>query len=588
MKKRPHIFQSAMVRTLSGGFLLVIVPVLLLCSLSGYWAMQNLRTEVENSYQSNIQLISSEFSERLRQVQLLCATLFVDDEVVSLSAGSEDQVNLWKFGQFQERLKLNFSSQFFTTNVLVIFPKQDIVVSLSDGVERLEQYPSLSDLGTGGQVESTWRLRPSYRNPDSRALSHIMGYIDPSQSRPIVVIEIDENVLTNQLNDFFQENVQVQASFFIDPTGNTACRDAFDIADEGQLQALWQDYRQRAQLEPRSVNINGHKFRIVPAVLENFNCMVGIMFDEGEVLMPVTHMIWLLILILLFGTAAGIGYLFLSYRRIYAPVRRLVKGMDGVAKGDFSIQVTPAAADEIGLVTKQFNRMVSQLDTLLKERYLSEVKLKKAQYRFLQSQINPHFLYNSLFGLYNMIKSDQLDEAADLSIYLGQYYQISAQPGQQTIPLEREMENIRLYLKIHQIRMAGKLTYDCSIQPGFESFLIPSLSLQTLVENAVTHAFQKFSEPGILEVRAYTEEGFLLLRVKDNGSGLQQQKLREILQRMEQPEQDDNEIHGVENVYRRLLLMFGESAGIKIEPVTPHGTSITMCIPIKDEGAGRV
>lgn len=125
--------------------------------------------------------------------------------------------------------------------------------------------------------------------------------------------------------------------------------------------------------------------------------------------------------------------------------------------------------------------------------------------------------------------------------------------------------------------MSGRFSFSCYVQEGLEDFEIPTLSLQTIVENAMTHAFRKLNAPARVDLRACREEDSIILEVSDNGSGIPREELDAIESRLKRPENME-ELHGLQNVYFRVMTMFGKDTEFKIEPVLPHGTRVTIRI----------
>lgn len=586
MKHVREFFRSHLVRILCGGFLMVIVPVLILCIVSNFMALRNLRQEMENSYLNSIQLVAERFAERLNELQVTMAAFLINDDAVRLSSRQAEDTGLYEFVQFESPLELSFSSQFMPVNAISVFPDQGLAVSTEDGVERLSQYPGLSDLASLEEESWFWALRPSYRDPEKTCLSIVVGYVHAEQSRPIMIVEMEEKDLIDQLETLLQESIQIRSAFFVDPFGNSVRFDKSGSISDASIRALWEQVDQGAEPAALSVNEEGEHLRLVPSHIPGSNCIIGIAFNETEVLRPVLIMVWLIVFILIFSAMAAVAYLLWTFRAIYGPVQQLLSGMRRVASGDLNVQVRIKGNDEFAAMAEQFNSMVQQLDKLLKEKYLSEVRLKKAQMKFLKSQINPHFLYNTLFGVYNMIKSEELDDAAEMVIYLGQYYQIGAHLEEEKLTVSQEMNNIELYLKIHQIRTRGRLEYQCTIADGLEDFAIPSLSLQTVVENSVTHAFRAHQQQERILVRVFREEGWIVLLVEDNGSGISPEEKQKVLDRLHQP--DGEEVHGLQNVYLRMQLMFGDEVEVQVASVEPHGTRIVLRIPVEKEENHRV
>ena len=572
-----HHPKSSVIRTLSGGFLLVLVPVMILCSAFGYWGMNNMHSEVEHSYRSSTQLIAQEFGSELMRLQTMAATVLIDDEAVRLSNAAGDTSSLYEFACFGSRLRLQFVSEYLNADAAVIFPAQKRVVSSKRGVEHASAY-SLEKMKKYGPPFSSWAIRLSLRDPSTECLSILIGYVREGQSRPIVLIEIDEKSLIGHLSDLFQNDKQKQAPFFIDPSGKSICLDKSGFLDSSVMEAAARQYQVSGRVDAFTCSVKKAKVRVVPSIMPNVNCIVGVAFSEEEALMPIIRMLWMLYAVLTFSVFAGASYLLLANRKVYTPVHILIDSMQKVAVGDFSIRAVISEKGEFRMMAEQFNHMVEQLDLLLKEKYLSEVKLKKAQLRFLQSQINPHFLYNCLFGVYNMIKSGELDTASNMTIYLAQYYQLGAHLEERNIPIGQELQHIQLYMNILKLRRPGWLDFTYTVEEGLNGLEIPSLSLQTIVENAITHAFNGTQKKCGLRIAIFRHREKIVFRVEDNGSGISETDLKKIRARM-YDSSDGGDIHGLKSVFDRMRLMFGEQVDMQVTPLAPHGTRVEVHIP---------
>lgn len=569
--------RSTIVRTVLLGFMLTIVPAFILCVASEVWTIRALQSETEATYSTKITITTETFSDNLSTLQATASTLLLEHEVISIAAQPEDNIDLYTLHDFSNRLKLQFSSTFMDADVIVVFPQQGMAVSSKLGVDKLEKYPALKDLSALSAVQASWQLRPSYRHPERQCLSMMMGYVRPEQSFPIVILEIDCSELSRQMNNLLIPDINMQSAFFSDVQGEFFTVDQPGLLSGEVIDALRRNTKNTADPIPYYENAGITPLKVTPVYLSDMGCVIGVAFSENEIFQPILNIILLLILIAALGVAASLMYLFLVYRKVYSPIQSLTDSMRKVADGDLSVSVPVRGKNEFSFLAEQFNLMTHRLNKLVEESYLLEIRLQKAQIRFLRSHINPHFLSNSLFCIYNMIKSQEPDSAADMAVYLGKYYRIGAQLDSLKLPLAQEVDNIRMYLKIHQIRMNGRFSFSCEVQEGLEDFEIPTLSLQTIVENSVLHAFRKLNAPAHVNVRAYHENENIILEVEDNGSGIPQEELDAILGRLSRPESLD-ELHGLQNVYFRVMTMFGETTSFQIEPVAPHGTRISIRI----------
>ncbi|MCI9553568.1 MAG: histidine kinase [Acutalibacter sp.] len=567
--------KSTIVRTILLGFLFTILPAFILCIVSEVWTIHALQRETEATYSTKITITSEAFSDNLNALQATASTLLLEHDVIAIAAQPTERIDLYALHNFANLLKLQFSSAFMGADVIVAFPQQGMAVSSKLGVDRLEKYPLLEDFSTLPAIQASWQLRPSYRQPERRCLSMLMGYVRPEQSFPVVILEIDCDELTRQMDNLFIPDVLMQSAFFRDVQGEFFTLDQSGLLSEEVLSALEEETKSGIGSGAYYENTGNARLKVTPVYLPDMGCVIGVAFSEQEIFQPILNITALLILVVVLGIAASIIYLFLVYRKIYSPIQLLTDSMRKVANGDLTVCVQVKGTNEFNFLAEQFNLMTRRLNKLVDETYLLEIRLRNAQIHFLRSHINPHFLSNSLFYIYNMIKSQELDSAADMTVYLGRYYRLGAQLDSLRLPLSQEIENIELYLKIHQVRLSGRFSFSCQIQKGLEDFEIPTLSLQTIVENAVQHAFRKLNSPARVDVLASREDGEVVLEVRDNGSGIPHEELASILERLKRPENMD-ELHGIQNVYFRVMTMYGEETSFEIKPVLPHGTSVVI------------
>ncbi len=211
-----------------------------------------------------------------------------------------------------------------------------------------------------------------------------------------------------------------------------------------------------------------------------------------------------------------------------------------------------------GLLSLQIE--LSQLDK-------REQLLSKARLRALQSQINPHFLFNAMNTISSLISEDH-EKAKELLLNLSDYYRSRLQLAKDFITLDSEFENINAYMAIEQARFGDKIAVQYEIE-GDTSFLIPPLILQPLVENAVKHGLQKSLLPGCVVISARISEAQASICIADNGVGMDDVLLANIY----------GESHGLDNVHQRLINLYGSEYGLKIESKVGEGTKVWLKIP---------
>ena len=264
-------------------------------------------------------------------------------------------------------------------------------------------------------------------------------------------------------------------------------------------------------------------------------------------------------------------------RHITRPVSRLDKALAKVKDGDLSIQVKVKTNDELGRLTESFNQMVKDLKRYLEDRVQRQKDLNETTLRLYQTQLNPHFLYNTLDTIKWSAKIHQIPEIAVLAENLAVILRksISSKPF---IQLREELDTIESYIKIQKIRFAGRFLYETEVPDMLEDCVIPKMILQPLVENAIIHGLDGCAN-GYICIYAAQKDGILRISVTDDGCGMGQ----EMLDWMNSPNPAKRDGHlGLYNVIQILKLYYGEEYGIQAESDT-SGTTVTIRLPAKKE-----
>ena len=264
-------------------------------------------------------------------------------------------------------------------------------------------------------------------------------------------------------------------------------------------------------------------------------------------------------------------------RHITRPVSRLDKAIAKVKDGDLSIQVKVKTSDELGRLTESFNQMVKDLKRYLEDRVQRQKDLNETTLRLYQTQLNPHFLYNTLDTIKWSAKIHQIPEIAVLAENLAVILRksISSKPF---IQLREELDTIESYIKIQKIRFAGRFLYETEVPDMLEDCVIPKMILQPLVENAIIHGLDGCAN-GYICIYAAQKDGILRISVTVDGCGMGQ----EMLDWMNSPNPAKRDGHlGLYNVIQILKLYYGEEYGIQAESDT-SGTTVTIRLPAKKE-----
>lgn len=284
-------------------------------------------------------------------------------------------------------------------------------------------------------------------------------------------------------------------------------------------------------------------------------------------------------------------------RSFSSPFKRLIQQMKQVELGNFHGQVRVHSYQELNVLVGSFNRMVRQMDELIEREKLSSISEKNAQLQALQSQVNPHFLFNTLDMIYWMLDERENDRLGRIVLALSQIFRYSSEWEEASrAPLRLELAQLRHYLTIIETRLGGRVHTQIEVEERWLGAQVPKMILQPIVENAVKYGLEPLSRPGMLRIySAETEEGLDIV-VADNGVGMDEEtlaRIREALADAPNPaaRHDDPAGRrgiGLANVHRRIALMYGDAYGLRIESERGQGTAITASFPKSaEEGANR-
>ena len=276
----------------------------------------------------------------------------------------------------------------------------------------------------------------------------------------------------------------------------------------------------------------------------------------------------------------GISLLFvwIATSHIAKPTRELLESMKTLGKENRYPRVKVVSQDEIGMIGTEYNKMAENIETLIEKVYKMELAQKQAELEFFQMQINPHFLYNALDTIsWKALGEGNLD-VSEMSIALAKLLRATIKK-ESFIPLKEEMTTVRDYLYIQEQRFGDKISVAYQVEDNVEKYQVPNFILQPLIENAIIHGLEPKLEKGRLLIQIQKEEDRLYFLVADDGVGMSVEEIETLYAQCE--ENDTSKSIGIKNVYRRLILCYGEESKLYIKSKKNKGTEIRFSIPLK-------
>ena len=269
---------------------------------------------------------------------------------------------------------------------------------------------------------------------------------------------------------------------------------------------------------------------------------------------------------------------------ITRPIRKLSEVTDQVAKGNLTVRSDVKTGMEVSTLSNSLNTMIDKINELLEQITKEQVRLRKAEFELLQSQINPHFLYNTLDAIIWLAEAGEQKKVVSMVGNLSEFFRTSLNQGKDIISIREEIQHVRSYLEIQQVRYQDILKYEIQVPKELNKYMIPKITIQPLVENALYHGIKNKRGPGRITVGAKREKEYFVIFIEDNGIGINKERLEQVRNKILYKTSAGNDIYGLYNVNERIRLNFGEKYGISIESIYGEKTTVSIILPYTREG----
>ncbi len=553
---REHMKFSIFLK-LAFAFVLIIVPFSILTLQMNRWGAETVEDEISKSMVSKINFYHISLETELKRITKQLQELSVDKNLIRLSAAgnivSSYEKALLINGLLNQLINIKDSSVYIE-DVSVYMPAIRSTLSTNNTIDKLddEAFKSFYDMTLSSGTPITYLhgsffINAIYPNPPL-----------PQKQFPMFQISIKLSV----------ENIKKSLLHFVSSANSGAVLMHPDWVIAGQEGREWMIKAESVlQDRPGLQNINVDKDKYIVAVEKSafFGTSLVIFVKEDQVLGPVNrYRVWFW---LLFGISIGMILLF-SYgifRIIHRPLLRLVRAFRKVEAGNMETTALPTGNDEFRYLYEQFNGMVGRLELSIQQVYETKILAQRSELKQLQSQINPHFLYNSFFILNEMVQHHDDESLKRFTQNLGNYFQFITRDANDHVSLAAELMHARTYVEIQTIRFADRIRVSIGTLPeGLKQVSVPRMILQPLIENAYVHGLKNTLSGGQLEIRIGDAASGLTIEIEDNGQSMTDEKLVKLRELLSNVKTDVVESTGMLNVHRRLRLTFGDEAGIEL------------------------
>ena len=330
--------------------------------------------------------------------------------------------------------------------------------------------------------------------------------------------------------------------------------------------------------EERDLSIGGKNYQITTMVSPYTGWYFITANSQSEIIRQILSKLNVFAVLLVLCVLVALVFAFIMSNALYRPIKQLKRAMQQAGEGDLNVALTEQRNDEFASLYKGFNNMTASINRLVKELYELKLMKKDAELKVLQSQINPHFLYNTLDSMYWMSRLGKNEELSDMISAFSGYLKINLSKGKDIISIEKIQDEIIYYIKIQQYRFGDKIRATVEIDPELYPYGIIKFLLQPLVENAIFHGLEPKKEKGSVRVIGRLAGDYAEFEVIDDGVGMDAGQVAHLEKLINQ--QESVEGYALYNVHHRLLHTYGPECGLHIESEVGVGTKVSFQIPL--------
>ena len=327
-----------------------------------------------------------------------------------------------------------------------------------------------------------------------------------------------------------------------------------------------------------TITLGGTDYLVASEKSEITGWHTAIFIPQREIMKDIDRMKQLVIVAL-----AGVflvSFLLFSalYLQIFTPIRQLIVSIRRVENGAGFTPMPISRMDELGYLQQRFNDMMVNEQRMRKAIYEQELRNKDVELKFLQSQMNPHFLYNTLDSIYWAAEESGNREVSDMVLDLSRFFRLSLSRGKEFVTVRETVEHLKTYIRIQQFRHTGKFTVEWETDDSLMELKVIKLMLQPVVENAIVHGMEALADVCKLTIRIVRDGPWAVFEVSDTGIGIEPGKLRELISEIGQRHDTGGRTYGLKNLYQRLRLVYGDDMRFDVSGEPFKGTTVTIRI----------
>ncbi|TFE24709.1 sensor histidine kinase [Cohnella luojiensis] len=564
-------------------FIILIIPVYLINLRMNLMEASFIKDEISKSMKSNVQFYARQLDDQIAFIRNLQLQFNNDPDLQNLSFRAKQLEGYEKIqvvNRVKERLVTIQNSSNYIVNAGVFIKSFDRTISTRIGIENVPNQ------------EHDVIVRQYNDKPDVPLyFENGRIYFIKSDRGVISYIEISVNKLKETLSELVKDYAESGAFLADDRFHNkisVSSNDNNRNGDDTVISNIMNHVLNPAKEQNSDsfpLTLDNNNYRITSTPINSLDLTLYTFVNQNDITGPLrTINMWFVILSLV-SVVIVLVFSFSIKWMIHKPLKELIQAFKILETDNLNISVRPTKDTEFGYLFRSFDRMVEKLKKSIQENYESTIALQHSEFKQLQSQINPHFLYNSFFNIYMICKSGDVEQAAILSQKLGSYYQFVTRSGRDEVQFINEYRHALDYCEIQSIRFSNRIHVQTGELPdSCKSLMVPRFIIQPIVENAFEHAFESGLQRGNVSVSVTYDRQTLRVVVQDNGDTLSDSSL-EMLQEKLADETQALEKTGLINVSRRIRLKFGDGSGVFVSRSSWGGLKAEIVMHFTGAGA---
>ncbi len=575
--RRDFSFRNTIFLRLVVTFALIMLPIVAVGVSIYKWSIQTARNDISKTAISQISFYMNDLENEIERMRLLQYGLIDDSDLNKLAITWETMDDIKRMESITSVLNRAFSLQL----------SSNVIRNVSVHIKPIAK--TLSSLNGAGSFEEDryHAIRPEHWGHTSKLIEW-EGNLYLSAAKPsggkdkeplfTIEIELDMSRLRLALQQF---NLYPDSSTFM-RSGHSGL-----LIGSGSVQTLDDEVQQKlehiADGTSDTILWGGQGYLVSHAYSERLDMSIYRFIPEQIISKPLDKFYTRAWLFAAGALVIMVIYALSTYKFIHKPLIKLVKGFRRLEIGDLELTIDHDANDEFRYIYTRFNQMVVNLRTLIDQAWKQKVLAQRAELKQLQSQINPHFLYNSFFIMNTMAKTGDTERIEMFTTLLGEYFQFVTRNASDFVTLQQEIQHARTYAEIQELRFYKRIDVRFDQLPAaYGQLKVPRLIVQPIIENAFEHSLEKKARNGIIEVRFERRDACLCIVIEDNGDRLTDELLESLAHNLVQPG-EASETTGIVNIHRRLIITCGEGSGLRVARGDSGGLKVTIHIPLKGD-----